>query len=162
IALASRLVPKELRQEWRAEWEGELHHRESVGVSWRTSSHGSRMDLIRQSVGAIWDALWLQSSRWDSVRFLGRHWRLTLAAVLSLSFALTATMMGFAAYNALLLRPPGVNQPASVRLISLRTPSEPFDAASYPEYTTYREETRAFEDIAAFPYAVSSISFTGG
>src|SRR5262249_23318588 len=151
IAVASRLVPKALRQEWRAEWEGELHHRESVGMPWSTRSRGSRMDLIRQSVGAVWDAWWLQSSRWHSVRFWGRHWRLTLAAVLSLSVALTATMMGFSAYNALLLQPPGVNQPASARVISLRTPSQPFDAASYPAYTTYRDATRASAHTATVP-----------
>lgn len=162
IALASRLVPKGLRQQWRAEWEGELHYRESVGRPWSGRSRGSRIDLMRQSLGAVWDALWLQSSRWHSARVFVRHWRLALAAVGSLSIALIATMIGFSVYNALLLRPPGVNQPASLRLVHLRTPSEPFAAASYPEYTAYREETRTFEDIAAFPYAVSSVSFTAG
>ena len=162
IDLASRLVPKGIRQEWRAEWEGELHHRESVGVRWSGRSRGNRLDLMRQSLGAVWDALWLQSSGWHSARVFGRHWRLALAAVLSLSVALTAIMIGFSAYDALLLRPPGVNQPASLRLVHLRTPSQAFDAASYPEYVAYREETRAFEDIAAFPYSISSISFTAG
>jgi hypothetical protein len=38
------------------------------------------MDLIRQSAGAIWDALWLQSSRWYSLRLFGRHWRLAVTA----------------------------------------------------------------------------------
>jgi predicted permease len=71
-------------------------------------------------------------------------------------------MVGFSAYNALLLRPPAVSQPASLRLIHLRTPTEPFADASFPEFETYRTETRTFEGIAAFPFSISSIGFTSG
>jgi hypothetical protein len=79
-----------------------------------------------------------------------------------LSTAITATVMGFSAYNALLLRPPGVGDPASLRFIHLRTPSEAFDDASFPEYVSYRDGTRAFADIAAFPFSISSIACTVG
>jgi hypothetical protein len=110
----------------------------------------------------VWDALWLQSSRWYSVRLFGRHWRLAFTAVLSLSIAIAATVMGFSAYNALLLRPPGVGDPASLRLIHLRTMSEAFDAASFPEYVSYRDGTHAFTDVAAFPFSIQSLAFTAG
>ncbi|MGH9409179.1 MAG: ABC transporter permease, partial [Vicinamibacterales bacterium] len=160
IALASRLVPQAARREWRAEWEAELQHRESKRAPWMTTRGRRRADLVRQSVGSFWDALWLRSSGWHSLRLFGRHWRLVAAAVLSLSVALAAMMVGFSAYDALLLRPPAVSEPGSLRLIHLRTPSESFGDASFPEFTTYRDETQAFEDIAAFPYAISSITFT--
>jgi putative ABC transport system permease protein len=80
--------------------------------------------------------------------------------VLSLSLAIAATAMGLSAYNALLVRPPAVTDPGSLQLIHIRTPSEPFGAASFPEYADFRAHTRAFADIAAFPYAISSLAFT--
>ena len=92
-------------------------------------------------MGAFWDALWLQSSRWYSLRIFGRHWRLALAAVLSLSVAIAATMIGFAAYNALLLRPPGVGDPGSLLFIHAHTAMEPFGALSFDEFTDYLTPT---------------------
>ena len=120
------------------------------------------LTLVRESSGAFWDALWLQSSRWYSLRLFGRHWRLALTALLSLSIAIAATVMGLSAYNALLFRPPGVGEPGTLRLIHVRTASEPFGAASFPEYAAYRDETRAFSEVAAYPFAISSLPFTAG
>src|SRR4029453_19001554 len=97
-----------------------------------------QLDLIRRSAGAFWDALWLQSSRWYSLRLFGRHWQLALAAVLSLSVAIAATVIGFAAYNALLLRPTGVGDPASLLYIHAHTSSEPFASVSFVDYVYYR------------------------
>jgi putative ABC transport system permease protein len=160
IAIASRVVPRAARGEWRAEWEAELDHREAEGTPWGARRRGRPLELFRHSVGSFWDAVWVRSSGWHSIRFFGRHWRLAVAAELSLSVALAAIMIGLSAYNALLLRPPNVREPASLRVIHLRTPSQSFGDASFPEFATYRDQTQAFEDIAAFPYAISSIAFT--
>jgi len=92
----------------------------------------------------------------------GRHWRLALTAVLSLSVAIAATVMGFSAYNALLLRPPGVGDPRSLRLIHIRTLQDPFGEASFPDYAFYRNQTRAFSGIAAYPYSISTAKFNDG
>ena len=112
-----------------------------------------RLDLIRPSMGALWDALWLQSSRWYSLRLFGRHWRMALAAIVSLSVAIAATVIGFASYNALLLRPPGVNDPGSLLLIHAQTATEPYGQVSYAEYSDYITRTHVFSEIAAFPYS---------
>src|SRR6185295_10526631 len=93
LALVSRLVPKDTRAEWRDEWEAELHHRASAVVQWRGRRRGN-LTLLRESSGAFWDALCLQSSRWYALRIFGRHWRLALTALLSLSIAIAATVMG--------------------------------------------------------------------
>lgn len=162
IVVASRFVPRALRREWRDEWEAELHHHDAVGRAWAGAVRRSRFALLRRSAGAFWDALWLQSHRWYSLRLFGRHWRLAAAAALSLAVAIAATTIGFSAYNALLLRPPAVAAPSSLRLIHIRTPENPFEAASFPEFTTYRTASRAFSDIAAFPYAISSMSMKAG
>ena len=94
LAIATRIVPASLRPEWRAEWDAELHHRESSLQQWKRSDRCGRIELFRRSTGALWDALWLQSSRWHSVRLLGRHWRLALTAILSLGAGIAATVVG--------------------------------------------------------------------
>lgn len=161
LAVASLLVPRAARREWRDEWNAELHQREMMRSEW-THVSGRRFELLRQSAGAFWDALWLQSNRWYALRLFGRHWRLAAAAVLSLAVAIAATTIGLSAYNALMLRPPDVDSPGTLRFIHIRTPENRFDAASFPEYTAYRTQTRAFSDVAAFPYSISSIALKAG
>jgi predicted permease len=159
VAAASRLVPRSDRREWREEWDAELHHREIVGARW---ARRRRLDLLRESTGALWDALWLQSHRWYSLRLFGRHWRLAATAIASLALGLAATTLGFSAYNALMVRPPAVAEPQSLRFVHINTPETPFDAASLPEFITYRSSTRAFSDIAAFPYSIYSLLLKAG
>jgi predicted permease len=161
LSLVSRLVPKDLRAEWLAEWHAELDHRERTRLAW-TSQGQSRRDLAWRSIGAFWDALWLQSSRWYSLRLFGQHWRLALAAVLSLGTALAATTIGFTAYDALLLRPPGVSHPDSLQVIDVRSDADPFGPVSIAEFKDYRAATRAFTDIAAFPYWIATSDFASG
>jgi len=159
LAVASRLVPKPLRTEWRAEWDAELHHRESSLRRWNRWDRPGRMDLVRRSAGALWDALWLQSSHWYSLRLFARHWRLSLTALLSLGAGISATVVGLAVSNALLLRPPGVTDPRSLRTIHVRTQAEPYGPVSFDEYMYYRKNTQAFSDVAAFPHSISTINF---
>ena len=161
VAVASRFVPRASRQEWRDEWEAELQHREAAGEQWAGHGRVNRLELLRRSIGAVWDALWLQSHRWYSLRLFGRHWRLAASAVLSLAIAIAAVTIGLSAYNALMLRPPNVASPRTLRSIHIRTATEPFGTASFPEYTTYRTATRAFSDIAAYPHAISTASLDG-
>ena len=162
VAVASLLVPKASRREWRHEWDAELHQRETTRSQWTGHVRRRRLDLLWQSSGAFWDALWLQSARWYALRLFGRHWRLAAAAVLSLAVAIAATTIGLSTYNALMLRPPEVASPDTLRFIHVRTPRDPFDAASFPEYSAYRTQTTAFSDVAAFPYSISSIALKTG
>jgi len=158
VALASRVVPKTLRREWRAEWEAELHYRESRIGAIDASDRWRRRDLIARSAGALWDAVWLRSTRWHSMRVFARHWRLTLAAVLSLSVALAATVIGVAAYNALLYRPPGVGDPGSLREVFVRDGTDIYGPVSFDEYQDYRQRVQTFSGIAAFPHAISTFN----
>jgi predicted permease len=156
LTVASRLVPKAMRDEWRAEWDAELQHRETSLRAWRTRGRGRRLDLVRRSIGAFWDALWLRSARWYSMRLFGRHWRVALAAVLSLSVALAAVTIGLAAYRTALMRPAGVGHAEALQFIHTRTSANAFDAMSYEEFLAYRERARSFTDVAAFPYWIST------
>ena len=84
---------------------------------------------------------------------------MALTAVLSLSVAIAALVIGLAAYNALLFRPPSVGNPETLLFIHSNTPSEPFGSMSFAEYTDYQRRLRSFAEVAAFPYSISSITF---
>src|SRR3954469_15046050 len=162
VAVASLLVPRAFRREWRDEWDAELHEQETRRTRFIGRLHGTRLALMRHSAGAFWDALWPRSSRWYTLRLFGRHWRLATAAVASLAVAIAALTIGLSAYNALMLRPPAVASPETLRFIHIRTPEDRFDAASFPEYTAYQTGTSAFSDVAAYPYSIASIGFKAG
>jgi predicted permease len=159
VAAVSRMVPKALRAEWRAEWDAEFHHRESSARAWNRTGRRARVDLLRRSAGAFWDALWMQSSHWHALRLFARHWRLAITAVLSLGTGIAAMIVGLAAFDALLLRPPGVSDPGSLRTIHVRSRTDSYGPVSFDEYTYYRQHAQAFSGIAAFPYSVSTITF---
>ncbi len=105
------------------EWEAELHEREARLVKWRGAlTIRDRWRLCRDAGGAFWDALWLRSSGWPSLRFLVKHRRLTVAVVFSLGAAMATTIVGVGVYEALLLRPPGVRDAGALLTIYVRSP----------------------------------------
>jgi predicted permease len=159
LRLVSRIVPRDLRDDWLAEWDAELSHHAHVVDRWRQTRRSS-LDLLRRASGAFWDALWLRSHRWSSVRLFGREWRLAATAVLSLATAIAAVVVGLAAYDAFLVRPPGVADPASLRSLFVSSATEPFGGVSFPEYRAYQRGTAVFEGVTAFPNAISGIGLT--
>lgn len=163
VAAASRLVPRALRAEWRAEWEAELQHRETVHDRWARPPARSRLDLLRRSAGAFADAWWLQTNSWSFYRVFRQHWRLVTPAVLALASAVAAVVVGLAAYNALLLRLPGVTDQESLRFVNAGPPSQPLAPVSLDDYNFYREHLQAFSDVAAFESAVvGGVGLTAG
>src|SRR5215813_14014195 len=94
IALVGVIVPRRLRADWRQEWESELRNRESMLEDWDRLDWRGKLDLLRRSASAFWDALWLQPQRWEDemiqdlrygVRMLLKHKGLTIVATLSLA-----------------------------------------------------------------------------
>jgi hypothetical protein len=63
IALIGVIVPRRLRADWRQEWEAELRTRELLLDEWDNLNWKTKFDLLRRSLGAFWDALWLQPKR---------------------------------------------------------------------------------------------------
>ena len=57
------LVPRRLRADWRQEWEAELRYREMLLEEWDRLDWRHKLDLLRRSTSAFWDALWLQPQR---------------------------------------------------------------------------------------------------
>jgi hypothetical protein len=63
IALLGVIVPRRLRAGWRQEWEAELQHREMLLAEWDKLNWKNKLNLLRRSASAFWDALWLQPKR---------------------------------------------------------------------------------------------------
>src|SRR5215510_4446558 len=97
IALVGVIVPRRLRAGWRMEWEAELRHREETLAEWDRLDWGARLDLLRRSTSAFWDAVWLQPKRLEDemfqdlrfgVRMLLKSKGFTLVAALTITLGI--------------------------------------------------------------------------
>ena len=69
ISVIGVIVPRRLRADWKQEWEAELQHREALLTNWERLNWKTKLDLLWRSLGAFWDALWLQQLRSEDVMF---------------------------------------------------------------------------------------------
>src|SRR5262245_48364501 len=113
IRLIGVIVPKRLRADWRQEWEAELRYREDLLAAWDRLDWHFKIDLVRRSTSAFWDALLLQPRRWEDemfqdlrygVRMLLKSKSFTAVAILSLSLGIGANTAIFQLLDAVRLR----------------------------------------------------------
>src|SRR5499433_2783672 len=126
IALVGVIVPRRLRADWRQEWEAELRYRERLLAEWDRLDWRNKLELLRRSLSAFWDALCLQPQRWEdemiqdlrfSLRMLAKNRVFTFVAILTLSFGIGANTAIFSVVYAVLLSPPPY--PQSERMVAL-------------------------------------------
>jgi putative ABC transport system permease protein len=171
IALAGVIVPRRLRADWRQEWEAELRSREALLADWDRLDWRNKFDLLRRSVGAFLDAVYLQPRRQEDemfqdlrygARMLLRQRAFTIAAVIALALGIGANTAVFSVVNAVLLRPLPYQNSDRMAVVwgNFLTFSMEQLQAKAAEYIDYRDQTRSFEALAAF--STDDFNFTGG
>ncbi|MFN0121156.1 MAG: ABC transporter permease, partial [Blastocatellia bacterium] len=168
IRFIGLIVPRRLRADWRQEWEAELRYRELLLAEWDKLKGKNKLDLLRRSIGACWDALLLQPQRWEdemiqdlrfAVRMLVKNWSFTLIAVLSLGLGIGANTAIFSVANALFLRPFPTAQPDRlVRFHATEARSGKLDTFSYPNYADVRDRAASLAGLAAHQHVSVSLS----
>src|SRR5882672_1342353 len=69
IAFIGVIVPGRFRARFRQEWEAELQYREAMLARWDRLNWRNKLELLWRSLGAFWDALWLQPQRLEDEMF---------------------------------------------------------------------------------------------
>ncbi|HKO62989.1 MAG TPA: ABC transporter permease [Pyrinomonadaceae bacterium] len=132
IQIIGVIVPRRFRADWQHEWEAELQHRELILADWDRLNWRNKLDLLRRSSSAFWDALWLQPKRWEDemfqdlrfgVRMLLKNKSFTTVAVLSLALGIGANTAIFQLLDAVRLRTlpvPAPHELAEVRMTNMK------------------------------------------
>src|SRR5262245_18879417 len=164
IRLIGVIVPRRLRANWRREWEAELHYREELLAEWDRLDWRSKLDLLRRSTSAFWDALWLQPKRLEDemfqdlrfgARMLLKHKGFSVIAALTLALGIGANTAIFSVVNAALLRP--LPFPESERLAMAWAEDWRSGVAqgdvSLSDYLEWRNRLSSASEVAAWgPY----------
>jgi len=123
VRAASRLVPAELRADWRLEWEGEL----------AVAAENPKIPIVRHALGSFVDAFWIRQrdvadlKTIDDLRHGFRQWRqqsgfvITVVGILALSMA--ASVTAFSVVSQILLRPLPYHEPDRIVTLWERVPS---------------------------------------
>jgi len=152
LALLSRVVPRDARSEWVAEWRAELQHIRAASVP------GGWTQRWRRYLGAAEDAVHMRFRRITSpagaqeVRFALRSLRknpgYTIVALLTLTLGIGATTAIFTVVNAYILRPLPLPDADRV-LVVLGMTGGRIGGVSAPDYLDWKEQNTAFSSLTA-------------
>ncbi len=161
IRFIGLIVPRRFRARFRQEWEAELEYREELLARWDRLDWRNKLELLWRSLGAFWDALWLQRQRWEDemiqdlrfgFRMLLKNPGFTAVAVLTLALGIGANTAIFSVINGVLLRPLPFHEPG--RLAMLWTDDLKRNlrevATAYPNFLDWRNQSQTFADMAIF------------
>jgi putative ABC transport system permease protein len=164
------IVPQRLRADWRQEWEAELRYRERLLAEWDRLDWRNKLGLLRRSLAAFWDALWLQPQRWEDemsqdlrfgLRMLLKNPGFTFVAALTLALGIGANTAIFSVVNAVLLRSLPYRDPDRLVLLSQYRAVAEMDGANGETYMEWRDQAKAFEQIAAYTFYSAVLTGSG-
>ncbi len=155
VRASAPLVPRDRRDEWLKEWEGELWH----------AAHRSRAGgwtVTRRAVGALRHALWMRRQEWtlerlaDDVRFafraVVRAPGFTAVVVVTLALGIGTTTAIYSIVDGVLLRP--LPYPGGERLVRVSTHFARMDASlqevAHAPFLEWRERTRSLDALEGY------------
>ncbi len=171
ITLIGVIVPRRFRTRWRQEWEAELEYREELLARWDRLNWRNKLELLWRSLGAFWDALWLQRQRLEEdmfqdlrfgLRMLLKNPGFSLIAVLTLALGIGANTAIFSVVNALMLRPlpfPDAQQLVWVEEISQQTNES--QAAWGGHFLAWQAQSQTLTSIAAIDGGTRTLTGAG-
>ncbi len=159
IRVIGLTVPRRLRADWRQEWEAELRYRERLLAEWDRLDWRNKLELLRRSASAFWDALVLQPQRWEDemfqdlrygFRMLLNNKMFTLVAALSLALGIGANTAIFSLINAMMLRMLPVKDAQELAIFTTIGGERGTGYAfSYPLYEMFRDRNQSFNGVIA-------------
>ncbi|MEO8560606.1 MAG: ABC transporter permease [bacterium] len=175
VRLLAPIVPLHRRDEWLAEWEGELYHAHREARSRDEPALVTWARLTLRSAGAVSDAVWLR--RHDegvdmlsldlkyAIRTLRRRPSFATTVVLTLALGIGATTAIFSVVNGVLLRPlPLRDSERVVLLFGQPTDGDVekvSDASSYPDFVDIRAQSRSFARFGALRTWTAVLTMAG-
>jgi predicted permease len=157
IRLIGVLVPQRLRADWKQEWESELRYREASLAEWDHLDWRHKLDLLWRSTSAFWDALWMQTYRWEDamiqdlrfgVRMLLKNPGFSAVVVLTLALGIGANASLFSVVNGVLLNPLPYPQPEQLVSLHQSKPNVATGAIPYPNFLDWQKENLTFSAMA--------------
>jgi predicted permease len=161
IALIGVIVPRHLRTDWRQEWEAELRHRERLLSEWDRLDRRNKLELLRRSASAFWDALCLQPERWEDemiqdlrygARMLLKNRGFTLVVALSLALGVGANTVVFSLLDAVLLKTLPVKEPERLVLFRLLSGEKSIFSSGTWDVDGGRDQATGLKISTSFPY----------
>jgi putative ABC transport system permease protein len=175
VRVISPIVPSHRRDEWVAEWDGELQHARQEARRRDEPAPLTWARLTLRSMGAVADAAWLRRHDGDSVmlsldlkyalRTLRRRPSFATTVVLTLGLGIGATTAIFSVVNAVLLRPLPLRDPERVVVINGRATDgdaeKVTDASSFPDFVDIRAQSRSFAQLGAMRFWQATLTMPG-
>ncbi len=152
------IVPRRLRADWKQEWQAELQYRELLLADWDRLNWRTKIDLVRRSLGAFWDALLLQPQRLEDemfqdlsygVRMLAKRPAFTAVAVITLALGIGASTAIFSAVNPILFEPLPYPHAGRITMVWDFGNGGARVNVTFGTYRELLERSRSFEALAA-------------
>jgi predicted permease len=160
ISFIGVIVPGRVRADWRQEWIAELRYREGMLAEWEQLNWRTKSNLAWRSASAFWDALWMQTYRWEdamfqdiryAIRMMRKAPGFTAVAVLALGLGIGVNTAILSAVNGFVLRPLPVANPEGLitSYFGSKKDANVWGEFSYANYEDLRAQNKTFTDLCA-------------